>query len=117
VKVVKNKVAPPFRQTEFQIMYGKGIHRLGEVIDLGVKLNLIDKSGAWYAYKGDKIGQGKKNASIYLEENIALAEELEESIRSELLSDPRKRKDVEEEALKDKEIPANDDIVILADVK
>ena len=59
----------------------------------------------------------KKNASIYLEENIALAEELEESIRSELLSDPRKRKDVEEEALKDKEIPANDDIVILADVK
>jgi recombination protein RecA len=117
VKVVKNKVAPPFRQTEFQIMYGKGIHRLGEVIDLGVKLNLIDKSGAWYAYKGDKIGQGKKNASIYLEENIPLAEELEESIRSELLSDPRKRKDVEEEALKDKEIPANDDIVILADVK
>ena len=117
VKVVKNKVAPPFRQTEFQIMYGKGIHRLGEVIDLGVKLNLIDKSGAWYAYKGDKIGQGKKNASIYLEENIALAEELEESIRSELLSDPRKRKDVEEEALKDKEIPANDDIVVLADVK
>ena len=117
MKVVKNKVAPPFRQTEFQIMYGKGIHRLGEIIDLGVKLNLIDKSGAWYAYKGDKIGQGKKNASIYLEENIALAEELEASIRNELLADPRKTKGLEEDALKEKEIPANDDIVVLADVK
>ena len=117
VKVVKNKVAPPFRQAEFQIMYGKGIHRLGEVIDLGVKLNLIEKSGAWYAYKGDKIGQGKKNASIYLEENIGLAEELEASIRNELLVDPRKKKELEESALKKKEVPANDDIVVLADVK
>lgn len=117
VKVVKNKVAPPFRQTEFQIMYGKGIHRLGEVIDLGVKLNLIDKSGAWYAYKGDKIGQGKKNASIYLEENIALAEELEASIRNELLADPRKTKELEETSRTEKEIPANDDVVVLADVK
>jgi len=60
VKVVKNKVAPPFRQTEFQIMYGTGIYRMGEVIDLGVKLNMIDKSGAWYAYNGEKIGQGKR---------------------------------------------------------
>jgi len=85
VKVVKNKVAPPFRQTEFQIMYGKGIYRMGEVIDLGVKCNLIDKSGAWYAYNGEKIGQGKKNVAIYLEENPELAVEIEEKIRAQLL--------------------------------
>ena len=66
VKVVKNKVASPFKQAEFQIIYGKGIYRMGEIIDLGVKQNLVDKAGAWYAYKGDKIGQGKANASQYL---------------------------------------------------
>jgi len=85
VKVVKNKVAPPFRQTEFQIMYGTGIYRMGEVIDLGVKLNLIDKSGAWYAYNGEKIGQGKKNAATYLEENQQLAKEIEGKIRDQML--------------------------------
>ncbi|MGM0633438.1 MAG: recombinase RecA [Pseudomonadota bacterium] len=85
VKVVKNKVAPPFRQAEFQIMYGKGIYRMGEVIDLGVKLGFLDKSGAWYAYNGEKIGQGKKNAAQFLEENPAIAEELEQRIRRELL--------------------------------
>src|SRR5690554_6175918 len=68
VKVVKNKVAPPFKQAEFQIMYGKGIYHMGEVIDLGVKCNLVDKAGAWYSYKGDKIGQGKANAAQYLED-------------------------------------------------
>jgi len=88
VKVVKNKVAPPFRQTEFQIMYGKGIYRMGEIIDLGVKLNLLDKSGAWYAYNGDKIGQGKKNVASFLEENAELAHELESKIRAELLNQP-----------------------------
>jgi recombination protein RecA len=86
VKVVKNKVAPPFRQTEFQIMYGTGIYRMGEVIDLGVKLNMIDKSGAWYAYNGEKIGQGKKNVAIYLEQNPALASEIEGRIRAQLLN-------------------------------
>src|SRR5690554_5905483 len=86
VKVVKNKVAPPFRQTEFQIMYGKGIYRMGEIIDLGVKLNLLEKSGAWYSHKGDKIGQGKKNVGNYLQENPALADELEAQIRSALLA-------------------------------
>ena len=85
VKVVKNKVAPPFRQTEFQIMYGQGIYRMGEVIDLGVKLNLLDKSGAWYAYNGEKIGQGKKNAATYLEENPEIAKEVEDKIRAQLL--------------------------------
>ena len=112
VKVVKNKVAPPFRQTEFQIMYGKGIHHLGEVIDLGVKQGLIEKAGAWYAYKGEKIGQGKKNVAMYLEENPAAAVEIETAIRAELLGDDKAK----EEAKKDK-LPANDDVVVLADAK
>ncbi len=85
VKVVKNKVAPPFKQAEFQIMYGQGIYRLGEIIDLGVQQGLVDKSGAWYAYKGDKIGQGKANAANYLKENPHLADEIEAAIRDQLL--------------------------------
>ena len=109
VKVVKNKVAPPFRQTEFQIMYGKGIHHLGEVIDLGVKLNLIDKSGAWYAYKGEKVGQGKKNVAAYLQENPEIAVEIETAIRAELLED-----DASAEA---EAIEASEDVVVLADAK
>ena len=88
VKVVKNKVSPPFRQAEFQIMYGCGIYHMGEVIDWGVKLNLIDKSGAWYAYKGDKIGQGKANASRFLEENVAVAKEIENQIRHQMMGLP-----------------------------
>ncbi len=85
VKVVKNKVAPPFRQAEFQILYGQGINRLGEVIELGVKQGLIDKSGAWYSYKSDRIGQGKKNAAVFLTENPAIAEEIEQAVREALL--------------------------------
>ena len=88
VKVVKNKVSPPCRQAEFQIMYGCGIYHMGEVIDWGVKLNLIDKSGAWYAYKGDKIGQGKANASRFLEENAAVAKEIEDQIRHQMMGLP-----------------------------
>lgn len=87
VKVIKNKVAPPFKQTEFQIMYGKGIYRMGEVVDMGVQLGLVDKAGAWYSYKGDKIGQGKKNACEYLTEHAALGEEIEGIIRAKLLKD------------------------------
>ena len=86
VKVIKNKVAPPFKQTEFQIMYGTGIYRLGEVIDLGVQQGLVDKAGAWYSYKGDKIGQGKKNACEYLAQNTEIAEEIESALRQQLLS-------------------------------
>jgi len=112
VKVVKNKVAPPFRQTEFQIMYGKGIHHLGEVIDLGVKQGLVEKSGAWYAYKGEKIGQGKKNAGIYLQENPHIADEIELQIRAQLLGG-----DLAEEAANSEEIPANDDVVVLTGTK
>lgn len=85
VKVVKNKVAPPFKQTEFQILYGQGINRLGEIIDYGVKLNMIDKAGAWYSYQGEKIGQGKQNAIQYLRDNTALAQSLEARIKDELL--------------------------------
>ncbi len=85
VKVVKNKVAPPFKQAEFQILYGTGIYHMGEIIDLGVKLELVGKAGAWYSYKGDKIGQGKANAARYLEENSAVAEEIEAVIRAQLL--------------------------------
>lgn len=87
VKVVKNKVAPPFKQAEFQIMYGEGINRLGEVIDHGVKMELIDKAGAWYSYKGEKIGQGKNNVVKFLKERPEVAEELETAIRSQLLPD------------------------------
>ncbi|MFN3587432.1 MAG: DNA recombination/repair protein RecA, partial [Moraxellaceae bacterium] len=87
VKVVKNKVAPPFKEAEFQIMYGQGINRLGEVVDLGVKLGLIDKSGAWYAYQGNKIGQGKANACKYLEENPAVAQDIERQIRDQLIGE------------------------------
>jgi len=88
VKVVKNKVAPPFKQAEFQIMYGQGIYHMGEVIDLGVKCGFVEKAGAWYSYKGDKIGQGKANAAKYLEEHSAIAEEIESQIRAELLITP-----------------------------
>jgi recombination protein RecA len=88
VKVVKNKVAPPFKQAEFQIMYGAGIYHMGEVLDWGVKLNLVDKSGAWYAYKGDKIGQGKANAAKFLDDNPALATEIEDEIRRQTMNLP-----------------------------
>ena len=88
VKVVKNKVAPPFKQTEFQILYGRGINRNGELVDLGVKNGLIAKSGAWYAYKGNKIGQGKANVGIYLTENPEIAAEIEAIIREKEMGIP-----------------------------
>ncbi len=86
VKVVKNKVAPPFKQAEFQILYGSGINRLGEVIDYAVKLGMVDKAGAWYSYQGNKIGQGKNNVMKFLQENTAIAQELEQKVRAELLA-------------------------------
>ena len=81
VKVVKNKVAPPFKVVEFDLMYGKGISKTGELIDLGVKAEIVEKAGAWYAYKGEKIGQGKENAKLYLEQNPKAAAEIEMAIR------------------------------------
>lgn len=88
VKVVKNKVAPPFKQVDFEILYGLGICRFGEMIELGVKIGLIDKSGAWYSYKGNRIGQGKDNVRQFLMEHPAMAEELEMLIRKQLLATP-----------------------------
>ena len=88
VKIVKNKVSPPFRQADFQILYGKGIYRMGEVVDLGVQQGLVEKSGAWYAYQGNKIGQGKANACKYLEDNPQIAQELEALLRERLLNVP-----------------------------
>jgi len=88
VKVVKNKVAPPFRQAEFNIMYGAGVDQMGEIVDLGAQHGFIEKSGAWYSYKGDKIGQGKANASKFLGENKAMADEIEGLLRAKLIAQP-----------------------------
>jgi recombination protein RecA len=85
VKVVKNKVAPPFKQAEFEILYGEGISRLGEVIDIGVKDGIVDKSGAWYSYNGERIGQGKDNARAFLKEHPEMAGEIERQIREKYL--------------------------------
>ncbi|MEE2731379.1 recombinase RecA [Ketobacter sp.] len=100
VKVVKNKVAPPFKQAEFQILYGSGIYHMGEVLDLGVACGLVDKSGAWYSYQGDKIGQGKANAAKFLEDNPEIAGAIEQEIRSQMLSIkvPSRGEEVLEEA-------------------
>ena len=86
VKVVKNKVAPPFKTADFDILYDEGISRESEVIHLGVQLGIIDKSGAWYAYKKEKLGQGKESVRVFLKENPAIAKEIEQSIRAQLLA-------------------------------
>ncbi|MGR6860746.1 recombinase RecA [Aliivibrio salmonicida] len=86
IKVVKNKIAAPFKQAETQILYGKGFNREGELIDLGVKHKLVDKAGAWYSYNGDKIGQGKANASKFMRDNVAIASELDKKLRELLLT-------------------------------
>jgi recombination protein RecA len=88
VKVVKNKVAPPFKQVEFEILYGEGISRQGELIELGVKQGIVDKSGAWYSYNGDRIGQGKENVRNFLRENPDIAAQIEARLRAELLPQP-----------------------------
>jgi recombination protein RecA len=84
IKVVKNKVAPPFKQAEFDILYGEGVSLEGEIIDIGVKLGLVEKSGAWYSYNGNKIGQGKDNTRMWLKENPEMANEIEQKIRAEV---------------------------------
>ena len=85
VKVVKNKLAPPFKKAEFEILYGEGISRLGELIDMGVEHGLVDKAGSWYSYDGERIGQGKENARAFLKENPEMAVEIEEKLRAQLL--------------------------------
>jgi recombination protein RecA len=86
VKVVKNKVAPPFREAEFDILYGRGINRMGEIVEIGAKMGLVEKSGAWYSYKGDRIGQGKANACRYLSEHPDASSALEAEIRARALA-------------------------------
>ena len=86
IKVVKNKVAPPFKTAEVEIMYGEGISKTGEIIDIASNLGILDKSGAWYSYKGEKIGQGKENAKLVLKNNPALYKEIEEKVRTHLFS-------------------------------
>jgi len=88
VKVVKNKMAPPFRQAEFEILYGEGISREGELIDLGAKNGIVDKSGAWYSYNGDRIGQGKDNVRNFLKEHPEITDSIEQALRQKLLDLP-----------------------------
>jgi recombination protein RecA len=83
VKVVKNKVAPPFKQVEFDIMYGEGISKIGEILDLGVKAGMVEKSGAWFSYDSIRIGQGRENAKTYLKENPEVCDRLEAAIRGQ----------------------------------
>jgi recombination protein RecA len=97
VKVVKNKMAPPFKQAEFEILYGEGISHEGELIDLGVMEGIIDKSGAWYSYGGDRIGQGKDNARGFLRENPDIAQAIETQIRAKLLPKATAAEEREEE--------------------
>jgi recombination protein RecA len=89
VKVVKNKVSAPFKQAEFQILYGKGIYRNGELIDMGVKYGIIDKAGAWYAFEGNKIGQGKANAADFLEQNLEVLNKVEKLVLDQALPKPK----------------------------
>lgn len=109
VKVVKNKVAAPFKQADFQILYGEGFSKESELVDLGVKCKLIDKSGAWYAYKGEKIGQGKANAMKYLKENLAAADEIEKTLR-DLLLNPNKESDTAVVPVVDEFTPSEDEL-------
>jgi len=100
VKVVKNKVAPPFKQAEFDIIYGKGIYRIGELIDLGVEQKVIEKSGTWYSYNNERLGQGRDNAARLLEENLDLAKQVDHKIRENLGLIKEKKKEKEEQPAK-----------------
>ena len=104
VKVVKNKVAPPFREVEFDIMFGEGISREGDILDLGVEKNIVEKSGAWYSYKGDRIGQGRENTKAFLKEHAEITRELEEKIldKAGIVRKPDELNKPEEQPLKSK---------------
>lgn len=96
IKVVKNKVAPPFKTAEVEIMYGEGISKIGEIIDLASNLGIIDKSGAWFSYKGEKIGQGKENVKLVLKNNPSMYKEIEDKVRKSLFSNPDEVKKIED---------------------
>ena len=104
VKVVKNKVAPPFREAEFDIMFGKGISVTGDILDLAANLGIVQKSGSWFAYNGEKIGQGRENAKQYLEQHSDICQEIEEQVRKKcgISTDPT----VEAEAPTETNVPA-----------
>ena len=104
VKVVKNKVAPPFRQAEFEILYGLGISREGEIIDLGVAAGIVEKSGAWYSYSGERIGQGKDNVRNFLKEHKEMAADIEARVRAHYLAKP--------EDVAEAEMTADDDLEV-----
>ncbi|MCI8300789.1 MAG: recombinase RecA [Lachnospiraceae bacterium] len=108
VKVVKNKVAPPFKEAEFDIMFGQGISREGDLLDNAVNLGIINKSGAWFAYNGVKIGQGRENAKKYLTENEEVFREVEEKVREKVLAGEEDRQDAEPEKVKEKEKTASE---------
>ena len=97
-KVVKNKVAPPFRQAHFEILYGEGVSREGEIIELGVGQGLIEKSGAWYSYNGDRIGQGRENVRNFLRENPEIARHVETQIRAALIPEEVEAEDASDAA-------------------
>ena len=104
VKIVKNKVAPPFREAEFDIMFGQGISKEGDILDLAANVGIINKSGAWYAYEGDKIGQGRENAKTYLRENPEFCKMIEEQVREHYFA-----QDAEEETEADESADAGKD--------
>jgi recombination protein RecA len=93
VKVVKNKIAPPFKEAEFDIIYGEGISRVGDILDLGVAHDIVEKSGSWYSYGGDRIGQGRENAKIYLKEHPSTLEEIELKVKQTygLIKEPEQK--------------------------
>ena len=106
VKVVKNKVAPPFKQVVFDLLYGEGISREGEIIDLGVKCEIVDKAGAWYSYNGERIGQGKDNVRNFLKEHTEMAQEIEARVREIMLPTDMPAEEIAEEKAKAKEVKA-----------
>ena len=110
VKVVKNKVAPPFKEAEFDIMFGQGISREGDLLDIAVKMDIINKSGAWFAYNGTKIGQGRENAKKYLSENEEVCKEVDDKVRTQVLAkgEEEQSKDKEGDSSKGKDAASSD---------
>ena len=100
VKIVKNKVAPPFKEAEFDIMFGQGISKEGDILDNAAELGIINKSGAWFAYNNEKIGQGRENAKQYLREHIDICKEVEEKVRAQVLADDSAQEEAEEKPKK-----------------
>ena len=97
MKIVKNKLAPPFKTVEFDVMYGEGISKTGEILDLASKVGIVEKSGAWYSYEGERIGQGRENAKIFLKENDEIANKIEEKIRSKVDDKDSKNDDLNQD--------------------